>query len=75
MNPSILLDHSPTSDPNRHLVRALLRIKGTVPEGDNRLPLNLSVVLDRSGSMAGPKLHYAAEAAKQLLGQPTPFGA
>jgi len=67
MNLSILLDHSPTSDPNRHLVRALLRIEGTVPEGDNRVPLNLSVVLDRSGSMAGPKLQYAAEAAKQLL--------
>ncbi len=67
MNPSILLDHSPTSDPNRHLVRALLRIEGTAPDGDNRVPLNLSVVLDRSGSMAGPKLQYATEAAKQLL--------
>ena len=53
MNPSILLDHSPTSDPNRPLLRALLRIEGTVPEGDNRIPLNLSVVLDRSGSMSG----------------------
>ncbi len=67
MNPSILLDHEPTPDPNRHVIRAMLRIDGNAPSAENRVPLNLSVVLDRSGSMSGPKLHYARDAAKQLL--------
>lgn len=30
----------------------------------NRVPLNLSLVLDRSGSMQGQKMHYAREAAR-----------
>jgi len=67
MNPSILLDHHPTSDPDRYLIRALLKIEGAVPDDDNRIPLNLSIVLDRSGSMQGNKLHYARDAATQLL--------
>jgi Ca-activated chloride channel homolog len=67
MNPSILLDHHPTADPDRHLIRALLKIEGAAPEDENRVPLNISVVLDRSGSMNGVKLQYAREATKQLM--------
>jgi Ca-activated chloride channel homolog len=33
-------------------------------ELSNRSPINLSVVLDRSGSMSGSPLHYCKEATK-----------
>ena len=72
MNASILLDHEPVRGTDRHLVRALLQIEGRAPDAGNRVPLNLSVVLDRSGSMAGPKLAYAREAARDLLSRVFP---
>ncbi len=50
-----------------HLVRILLRISGKPPAAGDRTPLNLSLVLDRSGSMAGRKLEAATEAAADLL--------
>lgn len=64
MEAQILLDHEP--HPEGHVVRALLRLKGDAPPEDGRTPLNLSVVLDRSGSMAGPKLEAARDAAALL---------
>ena len=36
---------------------------------DKRTPLNLSIVIDRSGSMDGQKLRYAKEAAEFVVGQ------
>jgi len=37
-----------------------------------RLPLNLTLLLDRSGSMAGPKLHNLKEAVKKIVDQLNP---
>lgn len=72
MNPSLLVDHEPGAAPGTHVVRALLRIDGTPPAARTRVPLNLAVVLDRSGSMAGEKLAFASEAARGLLARVFP---
>jgi Ca-activated chloride channel family protein len=67
MNPTILLDHDSPAADGALTVRALLRIEGEAPGNGNRIPLNLSLVLDRSGSMAGEKLRAARDAAKMLV--------
>ncbi len=67
MNTRIRLDHEPVAD-GGYVVRALLRINGEAPDAGDRPPLNLAVVLDRSGSMAGlGKLERAKEAASLLV--------
>jgi Ca-activated chloride channel family protein len=66
MKTTVLLDHEPVAD-GGYYVRALLRIEGDPPEDEHRVPLNLSLVLDRSGSMAGPPLAAAIEAARTLV--------
>ncbi|MFY0644395.1 MAG: VWA domain-containing protein [Bacteroidia bacterium] len=38
-----------------------------VPENTKRVPLNLSVVIDRSGSMSGEKLEYVKQAVKFII--------
>jgi Ca-activated chloride channel homolog len=65
MNTSILLDHEPVS--GGRVVRALLRLQADAPARAGRLPLNLSLVLDRSGSMYGGKLEAARAAAALLV--------
>jgi Ca-activated chloride channel family protein len=49
------------------IVRALLRIAGEAPKSDGRVPLNLSLVLDRSGSMSGEPLEAVKKAAAGLI--------
>ena len=66
MKTSILLDHEPVAD-GGFLVRALLSIEGEEVEDDRRTPLNISLVLDRSGSMHGEKLAAARDAAVNLV--------
>jgi len=66
MKTSVLLDHEPVAD-GGFLVRALLRVEGDPPARSDRIPLNLSLVLDRSGSMSGGKLAAAREAAADLV--------
>jgi len=66
MKTEVILDHEPVAD-GGFLVRALLRITGELPPHRDRVPLNLSLVLDRSGSMGGAPLRAAREAAAQLV--------
>jgi len=66
MKTQILLDHEPVGD-GGWLVRAMLKVEGEVRAAADRVPLNLSLVLDRSGSMDGGKLEAAKEAARLLV--------
>ena len=71
MKPKIQLDHEPVAD-GGWLVRALLRIEGEARRDDRRVPLNLSIVLDRSGSMGGEKIAAAKQAARSLVQRLSP---
>ncbi|MFO7586760.1 MAG: VWA domain-containing protein [Gemmatimonadota bacterium] len=66
MKTRILLDHEPVAD-GGWLVRAMLKIEGEARADADRVPLNLSLVLDRSGSMDAGKLEAAKEAARLLV--------
>lgn len=71
MKTSVLLDHEPVAD-GGWMVHALLRLEGEPPPDRDRVPLNLSLVLDRSGSMSGEKLHAARRAAAMLTRRLSP---
>jgi Ca-activated chloride channel family protein len=43
------------------------RVGNFINQSAKRLPLNIAVVIDRSGSMAGAKMKYAKEAAKAII--------
>jgi Ca-activated chloride channel family protein len=66
MKANVKLDHEPVAD-GGWLLRALLTIEGDARPSADRTPLNLSLVLDRSGSMAGPSLAAVKEAATMLV--------
>ena len=67
MQHAVLVDHELAVSQHGYIVRALVRLTGHVPAGKQRTPINISLVLDRSGSMAGPKLDAAREAAAFLV--------
>ena len=66
MNTNIIVDHEPVAD-GGWLVRVLLKIEGEARTDEDRVPLNLSLVLDRSGSMGGGKLAAVKKAAALLV--------
>ncbi|WP_426756280.1 vWA domain-containing protein [Myxococcus sp. Y35] len=51
---------------------AWLELKARAPESGQRVPVNLALVLDRSGSMGGQKLNDARRAAMELVQRLTP---
>jgi Ca-activated chloride channel homolog len=65
MKTSLILEQEPT--PAGLVVRALLRLEGDAPLRESRVPINLSLVLDRSGSMSGEPLEAAKRAAIGLV--------
>ena len=68
METEFILEYDVLSMSREHHLYLLARIKsGTTPATQHRRPLNLSVVLDRSGSMAGPKLERVKEATMFLI--------
>jgi Ca-activated chloride channel family protein len=69
MDTSLYIDHRPvTSDVgNGIVVRVLLTLTGHVPADRVRAPLAMSLVLDRSGSMGGERLHAARAAAARAV--------
>ncbi len=67
MKHDVLLDYELAVTQDNYTVRALIRLTGQLPDSGARIPLNLSLVLDRSGSMAGEKLAAARSAAAFLV--------
>jgi Ca-activated chloride channel homolog len=67
MNVELQLDHAAPERGRPLTLRALLRITGEAPQGVEHTPMNLALVLDRSGSMAGSKLAWTREAAALLV--------
>ena len=67
MKHAVLVDHELAVSQHGYIVRALVRLTGHAPAGKKRTPINIALVLDRSGSMAGPKLDAAREAAAFLV--------
>ncbi|HEX2778206.1 MAG TPA: VWA domain-containing protein [Gemmatimonadaceae bacterium] len=72
MNHKLLLDYELATAQNGFVVRAMLKLEGQAPADVGRAPLNLALVLDRSGSMGGEKLDAAKDAVRFLLRRLSP---
>lgn len=66
MNTVVLLDHERVAD-GGFLLRGLLRVEADAPAPHDRVPRNLSLVLDRSRSMSSLPLQASIRAAQTLV--------
>lgn len=67
MKSQVILDYQLATARAGYVVRALLKFEGDEAAPSRSVPLNLSMVLDRSGSMGGAKLRHARKAAAFLV--------
>lgn len=68
MEANVRLDHELLAVEGEHTVHAMLELVAPATEaGANRPPLHLALVIDRSGSMSGPKLDHTKAAAHYLV--------
>ena len=58
--------------PSGGVVQLLIQIGAEAAAAGDRLPLNVAAVVDRSGSMHGPKLDYTKQALAFLVDQVAP---
>src|SRR5689334_12811226 len=68
MRADYVLDYDVISAANENHLYLVARIEaGPAPEGQQRRPLNIGVVMDRSGSMGGTKIDYVKKATQFLV--------
>jgi Ca-activated chloride channel family protein len=67
MKSTVVLDYHLATGRVGYVVRALLKFEGEQSTAEGKTPLDISLVLDRSGSMGGEKIRYAREAAAFLV--------
>jgi len=74
MADDFVLDYDILSMERPPKVYLMVRFVGNTPPNiKNRRPLNVSLVIDRSGSMAGAKIEYTRQAAQFLVQNLTPM--
>lgn len=68
MRADFVLDYDVVTVQQPHKLYLMARLMaGSAPDEQQRRPLNLSLVIDHSGSMAGDKLDYTRQAAQFLV--------